>query len=867
VHELPSGTVTFLFTDIEGSTRLLHELGDAYADVLAEHRRVLRDAFTRHGGAEVDTQGDAFFVAFASAGDALAAAADAQRRLAGSQVRVRMGVHTGEPLLTDEGYVGVDVHRAARIASAGHGGQVLVSQSTRELASGDGLRDLGEHRLKDFTEPERLWQLGEGAFPPLATRAQTNLPRPSEPLVGRKKELADVLGLLRRDAARLVTVTGPGGVGKTRFTLEVAHELSGAHERGAWLVDLSPVNESEFVLPAIAGALGAADDVADHIRDDELLLVLDNFEHVIDAAQDVADMLDRCARLVLLVTSREPLQLTAEREYALRPLAESPAVELFRQRAEAARPGFDADYSLIAEICRRLDALPLALELAAARVNALSAEDLLDRLERRLPLLVARARDVPARQRTLRAAIEWSYDLLSPTEQSLLTRLAVFSGGWTFAAAEAVCGGELELVDSLLAKSLIRFDGERYSMLETIHEFARERFDASQDADETRGRHARYYPDLAERAEPELTGPRQAQWVAMLAEEGDNLRAALAFAESNAPGEALRLASALVIFWYLRSLYGVGVGWLERTLAAAPGDDEARTRALWGLGFLRALAGALGDVRAPLEEGLALAYAVGDDVTIGRSHDVLGMLAFFTDDAVEARAGFEKAVVHARGANDMWCLADALGTLASIYPLQGEIELAETVGREGLAIARRNRDEHGIRMSLFGLALTASRRGDHVSAREHASEGLAVSRELGDLWFTSYFLWLLADASLQAGDLSRALAEADESVAVAQRIESALLVVCGLEVRARVRLEAGDRAAAIADLDEGLVIAERGGVPKSYRATALATRAAVFLDDGQPSEAHALLEQAERLAGDVHDRFVVERAHALRGSL
>jgi predicted ATPase len=862
VHKLPTGTVTFLFTDIEGSTRLLHELGDSYADVLAEYRRVLRDAFARHGGVEVDTQGDAFFVAFARAADALAAAREVQAALSGP-IRVRMGVHTGEPLVTDEGYVGIDVHRAARIASAGHGGQVLVSQSTRELFSMDGLRDLGEHRLKDLTAPERIHQLGDDEFPPLKTIRQTNVPRPLDSLLGRKRDLAAALQLLRHDRARLVTITGPGGVGKTRFALEVAAELVGHFAQGAWFVDLAPLRDPELVLPTIGRMLGAQGELSDHLGDDELLLVLDNFEQVIEAAAGLAPLLSRCPRLSILVTSREPLHLQGEREHPLNPLDESPAIELFRRRAEAVRPDFSAGYDTLREICRRLDSLPLALELAAARVKAVSTDELRDRLDARLPLLVGRARDVPERQRALRAAIEWSYDLLSQAEQDLFARLAVFSGGWTLAAAGAVCGADLDALDSLLDKNLIRFDGERYSMLETIREFASERLEGAADAEDTRRRHAEHYRAFVEEAEPELTGPRQAVWVGALAAEHENLRAALVWAEDASVSDALRLTSSLVIFWYIRSLYGEGVDWLERALAAAGDTDAARTKALWGLGLLRTLVGDLDHAREPLEASLALADARGDDSTAARAHDVIGLHAFFANDVDEARRRFEQSVIHARRATDSWCLADALGTLASIYPLQGDLVLAETVGREGLGIASTNRDEHGIRMALFGLALTASRRGDYLLVRERASEGLEISRDLGDLWFTSYFLWLLADASLGLGDVGGARGEADESVEVAQRIDSPLLLTCGLEVRARVAREAGDGDAALRDLDEALAASGRGGVPNSYTAAALVTRGELLLDAGSAEEARRLLERAARLAAEVRDSWIAGRATAL----
>jgi predicted ATPase len=863
VRELPSGTVTFLFTDIEGSTRLLHELGDGYADALSEHRRVLREAFARHGGVEVDTQGDAFFVAFGRASDALAAAREAQAALSGP-IHIRIGLHTGEPLITDEGYVGIDIHRAARIAAAGHGGQVLVSQSTRDLVGADGLRDLGEHRLHDLTAPERIYQLGDGDFPPLKSVSHTNVPLPQEPLLGRKKDLAAVLRSMRRDGVRLVTVTGPGGVGKTRFALEVAAELADEFPGGTWLVDLAPLRDPELVTPTIARTLGAQGELADHIRDDRLLLVLDNFEQVIEAAAAITPLLARCPQLSILVTSRESLHLTGEREHPLKPLAESPAIELFRRRAESVRPDFSADYDTLREICRRLDSLPLALELAAARVRAVSTEELRDRLERRLALLTGRARDVPERQRALRGTIEWSYDLLSPAEKDLFARLAVFSGGWTLSAAEAVCDAELDMLDSLVDKNLIRFDGNRYAMLETIREFATERLEASSHVAETRRRHAEHYRAFSEEAEPELTGPRQAAWVGALAAEHENLRAALVFAESASPSDALRLTSALVIFWYIRSLYREGAEWLERAIDAAAADtSDARTKALWGLGFFRTLGGDLVRAREPLEASLARASSRGDDSTAARAHDVIGLHAFFANDVDEARRRFEESVVLARRAGDSWCLADALGTLASIYPLQGDLDLAENVGREGLAIARSNRDEHGMRMSLFGLGLTDSRRGDDASVRERASEGLAISRDLGDPWFTSYFLWLLADAALGLGDVPLAGREADDSVEVAQRIDSPLLLTCGLEVRARAARKAGDRDAAIRDLDDALAAIDRGGVPKSYAAAALATRSELLLEDGRLDDARTLLERAVRLAGEVNDAWIADRARAL----
>jgi class 3 adenylate cyclase len=392
--ELPSGTVTFLFTDVEGSTKLLHEFGpERYAESLAEHRSVLREAFERHGGVEVDTQGDAFFVGFPTAPGAFAAAREAQTAL---QIPVRMGIHTGTPLLTEEGYVGPDVHRAARIAAAGHGGQVVVSAATAALAEGE-LTELGEHRLKDFAEPVALFQLGEEPFPPLKTISNTNLPRPASSFVGRERELAE-LGALLQDGARLVTLSGPGGSGKTRLAIEAAAELVPAFTAGVFWVPLASLRDPALVTETIGQVLGAKDGLAEHLGERELLLLLDNFEQVVEAAPELSRLLEACPRLKLLVTSRELLRIRGEREYPVPPLREPEAVELFCARSQL-EPS-----ETIAEVCRRLDELPLALELAAARTSVLSPARILERLGQRLDLLKG-GRDTEARQQTLRATI------------------------------------------------------------------------------------------------------------------------------------------------------------------------------------------------------------------------------------------------------------------------------------------------------------------------------------------------------------------------------------------------------------------------------------------------------------------------------
>jgi predicted ATPase/DNA-binding SARP family transcriptional activator len=538
---LPTGTVTFLFADVEGSTRLLQQLGSsAYADALAEFRRAMRTAAAARGGLEVDTQGDAIFLVFRRASNAVAAAREAHVRLAEGPLRVRMGLHTGEPATGEEGYVGIDVHRAARICAAGHGGQILLSEATHQLVKED-VRDLGQHRLQDLLEPLRLFQVGEDPFPPLASLNRTNLPVQPTAFLGREAELADVLGLLRRDSVRLLTLTGAGGSGKTRLALQAAAEAAVDYPDGVLWVPLQALRDPVLVEPTIAQAVGAQNDLADHLRSKRALLLLDNFEQIIDAATSLGDLLTQLPNLKLLLTSREPLHLAAEHEYPVEPLREREAVALFIQRARAIKPDFTEDGAVV-EICLRLDCLPLAIELAAARVKALSTEDLLKRLDKRLPLLTGGPRDAPERQQTLRATIAWSYELLTPDEQRLFAHLAVFSGGCTLEAVEDVCQAELDILAALLDKSLLRREGERYLLLETIGEFALERLEESDELEELRRRHAEHYLKLARSIEALIPSPQTATLLDRLERDHDNLRAALAWLSGAPPDRAVHLA-------------------------------------------------------------------------------------------------------------------------------------------------------------------------------------------------------------------------------------------------------------------------------------------------------------------------------------
>ncbi|HYZ89078.1 MAG TPA: adenylate/guanylate cyclase domain-containing protein, partial [Myxococcales bacterium] len=565
MSELPSGTVTFLFTDVEGSTRLLQELGDVYATALAEHRRLLRDVFTRYGGVEVDTQGDAFFVAFARAKDALAAAEEGQRALAEGPIQVRMGVHTGEPLLTEDGYVGMDVHRAARIAAVGHGGQILLSQSTRALVGPDNLRDLGEHRLKDLTAPERICQLGDEEFRPLRSLNRTRLPIAATPLIGRERELGELRNLLS-DRVRLVTVTGAGGSGKTRLALQVAAELVDDFTDGAVFVFLAPVEEPALVATTIAQAAEVRE--LGELRERDLLLVLDNFEHLLEATGEVSRLLSEAPSVRLLVTSRVRLRISAEREYPLDPLTQEEAVEFFLDRARAVRPELRREPA-IADICVRLDGLPLALELSASRVKVLDPPLLLDRLGRTLPLLTEGARDLPKRQQTLRATIAWSYELLEAALQRAFRHLSVLAGSFSLEAAEGVAETGFDQVSALVDWSLLKPIGEgRFLMLETIREYGRELLEQTGELDAVRDRHLDFFLDLVKQAEPELTGPDQRRWYDLLALEQDNIREALAYACENGDGErALMLAGTIWRFWWSHGFIAEAEHWYERAFA------------------------------------------------------------------------------------------------------------------------------------------------------------------------------------------------------------------------------------------------------------------------------------------------------------
>ncbi len=861
-RSLPTGTVSLLCTDIEGSTRLLHILGERYAEALAEHRRLLRAAFGEHRGSEVDTQGDAFFYAFPRAHDAVAGAVAAQRALAshvwpeGLPLRVRIGIHTGEPTATGEGYVGIDVHRTARVMSAGHGGQVLLTQSTRdllpeELSDAVSLRDLGEHRLKDLTRPQRLYQLLipglENDFPALKTLAArpTNLPIQSTPLIGRELQVTDAVTLVRRQDIRLVTLTGAGGTGKTRLSLQVAAELVTDFEDGVFLVDLAAITDPQLFIPTVAQTLSVrekpgqslAETLSDYLRDKHVLLVLDNFEQLLDAGPAVSELLAAAPNLKALVTSRAPLHLSGEHEYSVPPLAvpdldaSEPlatlaayeGVQLFLERAQAVKPEFEltsGNAPAVAEICARLDGLPLAIELGAARVRILSPEALLGRLSQRLALLTGGARDAPARQRTLRDTIEWSYGLLSASEQRLFARLSVFLGGRTIEAAEAVCdpGAELDPavfdgVASLVEKSLLRQQegpaGEpRLFMLETIREYALDRLERSEEGELLRQRHADYFVVLAEEAEPEILGADQVLWLQRLEAERDNFRAALGWLLERGDTErALRLIGALRRAWVARGYLSETRKWLEAAFdqsAAVPPEVEAK--ALYGLGRVALVQGDYDQAIPALEASARLFGELGEAEGLVFSLADLGFIATAQGRQEDARLFAEESLAEAKAAGNETTMAAALHSLACTKLDAEEYGEARALFEQSLALRRKLGDKRNMANSLCYLGSVALLEGDYDGATELLDESLALGRELGNLLIVSAALANESLVALAAGHAERAAALGIEGLALSHELGDKRTTVECLHALAAVAAVQGEplRAAFLSGAAEGL---------------------------------------------------------------
>jgi predicted ATPase/class 3 adenylate cyclase len=790
-RELPSGTVTFLFTDIEGSTRLLHELGDGYADALAEHRKALRAAFAAHGGIEVDAQGDAFFVAFARACDALAAANEGQSALAEGPIRVRMGLHTGEPQVIDEGYVGLEVHRAARIGAAGYGGQVVVSQTTRELVAED-LHELGEHRLKDFAEPIALYQLGGGSFPPLKTISNTNLPRPASSFVGRARETADVVAALR-DGTRLLTLTGPGGSGKTRLAVEAGGELVPEFMAGVFWVGLAPVRDPALVAGAIGDTIGAQGTLAQHIGERELLLVLDNLEQVVDAAPELASLVEACPNLRLLVTSRELLRVRGEVEYPVEPLAEPEAVELFCARA-GTEPA-----EAVPELCRALDNLPLALELAAARTSVLSPDQILERLSERLDLFRG-GRDADPRQQTLRATIEWSHDLLTAEEQRLFARLAVFQHGSTLEAAQRVAEARLDTLQALVEKALVRHTGERFWMLETIREFAADRLRDSGEATDACARHAEYFRASVEGTGDELAGPQASRTMARVEEDLENIRGAFRWSlEDGKLDTALAIFVSLERFWSAHGCPEDFLSLVDGAVAneAASVDEELRARALWVAGFQAARAQELERPERLYRTSLELFRKLGMGYQTVRGLGELAIVVEMQGREAEASELAEEALVIARQLGDPDPISAAALCLATLTYWRGDYARAADLYENALRVRREAKQSPALLAScLYNIGLSARALEDYDRAESALRECLELAVPAGNAVFIGNAAIGIGYVMLARGRLDRARSWLIQGLDALFPLENPAWTASALNLAAAIAVQEGDQVAA-----------------------------------------------------------------------
>jgi predicted ATPase/class 3 adenylate cyclase len=802
---LPSGTLTFLFTDIEGSTKLLNELGtDRYHEVLATHTQTLRAAFT--AGTEVRIEGDALFVVFDSAAAAIRATAAAQHALATTSfphdavVRVRMGMHTGQgtPASREAGadYVGIDVHRAARIANIAHGGQVLLSGATAMLAGqdlGDGiaLRDLGEHRLKDLAQAERVYQLVIAGlandFPPVRSldRTPNNFPTQVTTFIGRAPEIRDGLRLL--DSTRLLTLTGPGGTGKTRLSLQIAAESASRFPDGAFWVALAAIADPELVPSTIAHALGVhiggkedpLERVLEHVRGKRMLLVLDNFEQILPAASSVSALLASGPDLKVIASSRAPLRISGEQEFPVPPLelpdperlpslealAQSDAVRLFIERARAVKPDFMVtaeNAPAVAEICYRLDGLPLAIELAAARVKLLSPQAMLPRLKKGLDLLATSSPDRTDRQRTLRGAIAWSYDLLDDGLKRLFARSGVFIGGAMLEQLEAVCGpaseigGEVldrlaELLDNSLTRQLEAAGEPRFRMLVTISEFALEKLDASDEAQAIQQRHLETYLALAEKAAPLVQGNEQRRWLDLLELEHDNMRAALEHAIGRASvDEASRLLFSLWRFWQVRGYIREGLIWAQRVLVLPPGDARLRLRALEAAGGLAYWLGDLDLTERYYVEAYERAGALGDEPERAKAAYNLSF-AYLLIESKHGRAKelLEEALTILRKYDDRGAIGRAAWALGAVYGegwdrSHEDYLKSRQLAHEALEQHRLLGNRFDIAWDLHSTGLAALHLGDSDGAQSDFSEALQMFVDAGD---SSGIVLLLSDFS------------------------------------------------------------------------------------------------------------------------
>lgn len=863
--DLPAGTVTFLFTDIEGSTVLLRRLGDArYRQLHADHHDLVRTAISAHGGTEVDAQSESFFVSFPTARSAMNCAIAIQRAVSvhpwldGVTVRVRIGIHTGEAVLTASGYVGMDVHRAARVCAAGYGGQILLSQTTyslvrHELPREVALRDLGEHRLKDLQQPERIFQVVlrdlPSEFPPLRSLSAVpnNLPMQLTTFIGREREIAGIKAMV--DASRLLTLTGPGGCGKTRLALQVAADMLDQFPDGIWLVELGALTDPGLVAGTVARDLGLRQEpsdmtgaLADYLRGRRAMIILDGCEHLLVGCARLAEtLLTRVPDLRILATSRQGLGVGGEMNHVvpslslpnggpvrtLDQLQRSEAARLFIERILLSRPDFvptDALAPAIAQVVTRLDGIPLAIELAAARVKVLSVDQIARRLDDRFRLLTGGTR-ARARQQTLESAIDWSYDLLSDEEKTLFRRLSVFAGRFSLKTVEAVCAGgrigAADLIDwlsLLIDKSLVHAEehpGEmRYRLLETVREYSRAKLAASGELEALRNAHLALFLALAEEAEPRLRGVHGQVWLERLDVEHDDLRAAMAWAFST-PGRAdelLRLGSALWYFWYERGHLTEGRDWLEKGLRGHAGAPTvAYVRALGAAAYIAWRQGDLARAAILSQAGRDFSQVLNDRWALALSLLDLGLLARRKDDYARAAALHEESLALFRDLQDSWGIGESLRLLGIALWYQGDYARARDAIQEGLQLYRGLGDQRGIVDSLHILGRTTAYSGDVEAGRPVLEESLELYRRMSRPSGLAQTLYVLARVELQGGEHERAKTLLEESLAVFRHIRDELTIANVLTLMGKVETRLGDDAAAARHFGESLTIRGRLG--------------------------------------------------------
>jgi predicted ATPase/class 3 adenylate cyclase len=873
--DLPSGTVTFLFTDVEGSTRLWEQHPQAMRLALARHDTLIEERVEQHGGVLVRPrgEGDSRFAVFSRASNAVAAASAIQQALHAepwpveTPLQVRLALHTGEADLREGDYYGSAVNRCARLRAIAHGGQTLLSQATHDLVRDSltpsaELRELGEHRLADLQRAEQVYQLlvagAPADFPPLRSLEASphNLPLQLTSFVGREAEIAAITRALA--TTRLLTLTGAGGAGKTRLALQVAANLVADYPDGVWFVDLAPLADPALVPATAAAVLGVRDSserpaqesLVAALRSRRVLLLLDNCEHLLEACARLADALVRgCPRVMVLATSRAPLGLAGEtvrrvpslalpeqnRVEPLERLTQYEAVRLFIERAVAARGDFQvtsATAPALAEVCWRLDGIPLAIELAAARVRVLGLEQLARRLDDRFRLLTGGSRTARPRQQTLRALVDWSHDLLSEGERILLCRLSVFAGGWTLEAAEAVCAGEgieadevLDLLGGLVDQSLVlaeelpatsRAAGEvRYRLLETIRQYAAEKLEACGEDDATQARHANYFLALAEEAVPHLMRREQLVWIARLEAELDNLRAALRwYLEQGAAREGLRLCEAMLYVWYLGGMMTEVRAWFAGLLAlpAAQAASTERARALGHAGMFAHVQGEGAVGQSQLEEALALGRQIDDRVAVAWA---LQYLIGWTYDAGDPRviARLEESLALYRELEDDWGIAEALLHLADLVAGLGDPRLARTYLDEALVVARRTGERRHLGMVRERLGHLSFAAGDLADARTWWEESLALYQELGDVTGVATLENALGDLALRQGAHDAARAYYTSSLQRQQGWQGANAIVCSFAGLAAVALGQGQAVLALRLAAASVARSTRAGFP------------------------------------------------------